>query len=99
MRAAVLLLLMSPALAADVTSKEPYAAGMWLLEEVGPDQRAACYSDIPMSTEALTRLIAIMNVKLAQLKKGALVVLPPPPVAGKPAPGQLNPPQTVKGAK
>lgn len=60
----------------DVTSKAPFEAGQWFIEEVGPDQRVGVFADVAMTLEALVRFKAIVDAKVAAMKKGAIA--PPP---------------------
>jgi hypothetical protein len=61
----------------DITSKETFAAGQWFVEEIGPDERVGVFSDVPMTLEALRRLKALVDAKVTQMSKGALVSPPP----------------------
>ena len=56
----------------DASSKEPFVAGQWFVEEIAEDVRVGVFADCAMSVDALKRLQALVNAKLAQLAKGAV---------------------------
>lgn len=56
----------------DVSSKEPFAAGQWFIEEISEDVRVGVFADCSMSLDALKRLQALVNAKVTQMVKGVV---------------------------